>query len=484
VNRAIRRVGGAIVVLVLLLVAQLTYLQVIDAENLENDPRNVRAALRDANRPRGPIVTADGVVLAVSKRVDDGTEFKYQREYPLGSLFSQVVGYQSFLVGNSGVEKTYNDALVGRDTELQIENIPDIISGKESVGTVVLSLRADMQRAAAEGLGFQAGSVVALDPTTGEILAMYSNPSFDPQPLASHDVKEVQRYFTALSNDPAKPDLPRAYRERYAPGSTFKTVTTSVGLDDGATAPGKEYPQLTALPLPLTENSLANFGNRRCGGTLEESFVQSCNTTFAQIGLDLGDRFPPGMERFGIGSPPPLDLDPGAVASVGPPVGSPVPRYALAGIGQGDVATSPLQMALVAAAIGNGGIVMQPHVGAEIRDSNGDLVRRIDSTEWRTASSATTAQAVTSMMTEVVQSGTGTAAQIAGVSVAGKTGTAQIDGFGAPHAWFVAFAPAEAPTVAVAVIVEHGGSFGSDATGGRVAAPIAARVLRVALGAS
>jgi peptidoglycan glycosyltransferase len=483
VNRAIRRVGSAVVVLVLVLVAQLTYFQVIDAENLKDDPRNVRAAIRDANRPRGPIVTADSVVVAVSKRVDDGTEFKYQREYPEGSLFSQVVGYQSFVVGNSGVEKSYNDQLVGRDTELQIENLPDIVSGDEAVGTVVLSLRADLQRAAAEGLGFQKGSVVAINPSTGEILAMYSNPSFDPQPLASHAVDEVSRYFTALSQDPAKPDLPRAYRERYPPGSTFKTVTASVGIDDGKTSPDTVYPEIDELPLPNTNVAISNFGGQTCGGTLEQSFEDSCNTTFAQIGLDLDDLFPPGMNRFGIGATPPLDLSPGAAASIGPPVGTDDARYGLAGIGQGDVATTPLQMALVAAGIANGGVVMQPHVGAEIRDANGDLVRRIDDSEWRAASSAGTAQAVTSMMVQVVENGTGTAAQIDGVAVAGKTGTAQVDGAASPHAWFIAFAPADAPTIAVAVIVENGNDLGNDVTGGAVAAPIAARVLRTALGA-
>jgi peptidoglycan glycosyltransferase len=486
VNRAIRRVGGAIVVLMLVLVAQLTYLQVIDADNLEHDPRNVRSALRDANRPRGPIVTADGVVLARSVRVDDGTEFKYQREYPEGPLFSQVVGYQSFVVGNSGVEKSYNSELVGRDTELQIESLPDLVGGKQAVGTVVLSLRADVQRVAAQALGFQRGSVVALDVTTGKILAMYSNPSYDPQPLASHDVKVAQAYFKTLSEDPAKPDLPRAYRERYPPGSTFKTITTSVALDDGAAAPDTEFPQLNALDLPQTDARLANFGNQTCGGTLEESFVESCNTTFAALGLQLGDAFVPGMNRFGVGAePPPIDIEPGAVASIGPPPGSfqdNQPQFALAGIGQGQVATTPLQMALTAAGIGNGGVIMSPHVGAEIRDANGDLVRRIDDSEWRQGSTAATAQAVGSMMAEVVQRGTGTAAQISGIAVAGKTGTAQVDG-GDPHAWFIAFAPAEAPRVAVAVIVEHGGSFGSEATGGRVAAPIAAKVLRVALGA-
>jgi peptidoglycan glycosyltransferase len=484
-NRAIHRVGIAVVVLILLLVAQLTWLQVIDADHLANDPRNTRGVLRDANRPRGPIVTADGVVLARSVAVDDGTDFKYQREYPEGAAFSQIVGYQSFVVGNTGVEQTYNDALVGRDAELQIRNLPDIVDGKQATGTVVLSLRADMQREAIAALGFQLGSVVAMDVRTGKILAMYSNPSYDPQPLAAHNPKAVQAYFAALTADPSKPDLPRAYRERYPPGSTFKSVTSAVAIDDGVATPDSPvYPTLRELDLPQTDATLKNFGGRACGGTLAQSFTISCNTTFGQIGLDLGNGFVPGMGRFGIGEAPPLDVAPGAVSSVGPPPDSfenNQPLFAFAGIGQGDVATTPLQMALVADSVANGGIIMEPHVGAEIRDSGNDLVRRIDDKEWRTAMSATTAQAINSMMVSVVERGSGTSARIAGVSVAGKTGTAQTDG-GAPHAWFIAFAPAEAPQVAVAVIVERGGSLGNEATGGAVAAPIAARILRVALG--
>lgn len=484
-NRAIRRVGVAIVVLVLLLVAQLTWLQVIDAEHLAGDPRNTRAALRDANRPRGPIVTADGVVLARSVAVDDGTDFKYQREYPQGALFSQIVGYQSFVVGNNGIEKTYNDVLVGRDTELQIQNLSDIVDGQQTTGKVVLSLRADVQREAAAALGEQRGSVVALDPRTGAILAMYSNPSYDPQPLASHDTQAVQQYYEALTHDPNKPDLPRAYRERYPPGSTFKTVTAAVAIDDGIATPDNPvYPTLRELDLPQTDATLKSFGGSACGGSLAESFRVSCNTTFGQIGLDLGNSFVPGMERFGIGTAPPLDVAPGAAPSVGPPAGSFAmnqPLFAYAGVGQGDVATTPLQMALVAAAVANGGVIMEPHVGAAIRDGGGNLVRRIDDADWRTAMSPTTAQALNSLMVSVVERGSGTAARIAGVTVAGKTGTAQSDG-GAPHAWFTAFAPAEAPAVAVAVIVERGGSLGNEATGGAVAAPIAARVLRVALG--
>ncbi len=484
-NRAIGRVGTAVVVLVLVLVAQLTYLQIVDADNLENDPRNVRSALRDANRPRGKILTADGVVLAQSVPSNDGTEFKYQRQYPEGALFSQVVGYQSFVFGNTGVEKTYNDVLVGRDAELQLENLPDLLDGSEAVGNVVLSLRADVQRVARDALGDQRGSVVAIEPSTGKILAMYSNPSYDPQPFAGHDTKSVTFYGKALADDPNKPDLARAYREIYPPGSTFKVVTSSVGIENGTTNPNQEYPVLRELPLPQTDGqTLKNFGGKACGGTLANSLRNSCNTTFGQLGLDLGDSFVPGMERFGIESTPPLDVAPGAVASIGPPAGSfqdNQPLFAFAGIGQGDVATTPLQMALVSAGIANGGVIMAPHVGAEIRDGKDDRVRDIDADQWKTAVSSTTAQAVNAMMVDVVANGTGTNGRIPGVTVAGKTGTAQALNGQVVHAWFISFAPAEAPQVAVAVIVEGGGSLGNEATGGQVAAPIARAVMQAAL---
>ncbi len=483
-NRSLRRVGGAVVVLILICVAQLTYLQIINAGHLANDPRNTRAALRDINRPRGPILSADGVVLARSVPSKDNTEFKYQREYPEGGLFAQVVGYQSFVFGNTGVESTYNDALVGREADLQLDNLSDLVSGSNGTGTVVLSLRADVQREAAAALGLQRGSVVVLDLTTGEVVAMYSTPTYDPNPLAGHNSLEVQKAYKALNDDPNKPNLSRAFRELYAPGSTFKSVTAAVAIDESVATPAEPvYPTLSQLDLPQTDSVLRNFGGKECGGNLAESLRQSCNTTFGQIGLDLGNKFVGGMRKFGIGVIPPFDVAPGAIASIGPPAGSfdlNQPLFAFAGIGQGDVATTPLQMALAAAGIGNGGVIMKPHVGAEIKNSKGKVVRRIANEPWRTATSATTAQAVNTMMTDVVEQGTGTAAKITGVRVAGKTGTAQADG-GPPHAWFIAFAPADAPRYAVSVIVERGGSLGSEATGGRVAAPIAARVLKVAL---
>jgi peptidoglycan glycosyltransferase len=323
-----------------------------------------------------------------------------------------------------------------------------------------------------------------MNPKTGGILAMYSNPSYDPQPFASHNSQAAQDYEKLLRANPDKPDLPRAYRERFPPGSTFKVITASAALDTGRFTPETNFPVLTELDLPQTNNTLRNFGGSSCGGTLARSFQQSCNTTFGQIGLDLGDGFVPAMGRFGIGSAPPLDVAPGAAASVGPPPGSfqqNQPLFAFAGVGQGDVAVTPLEMALSASAVANGGQIMQPHVAERITDGDDNTVKTIGAKPWRTAMSPQVASTMTTLMVSVVEGGTGTAARIPGVAVAGKTGTAQNE-TGAAHAWFVGFAPAEDPQVAVAVLVEHGGSAGSEATGGRVAAPIAAQMMRLVLG--
>jgi penicillin-binding protein A len=483
-NRAIRRVGIGITVLIILLVGQLTYLQVYDADRLANDPRNIRFQLRDFSKPRGQIVTADGQIVARSVETDD--ELKFQRIYPLGQLFAQIAGYQSFVFGNTAVERKYNNVLAGRDPLLQIRNVGDVLAGKEPVGNVVLSLGAGLQSAARDALGGQRGSVVLMNPKTGAVLAMYSNPSFDPQPYAGHDSKDVEAYNRLLRADPAKPDLARAYRERYPPGSTFKVITAATGLTTGTVTPETNFPTISQLDLPQTNATLKNFGGETCGGTLARSFQQSCNTTFGQLGLDLGERFVPGMEAFGIYSAPPIDMIPGAAQSSGPPPGSfqqNQPNFAFAGIGQGDVFVTPLQMALAASAVSNGGVIMQPHVAERVTDADDNSVRALAPSQepWRTAMSSEVAATMTTMMISVVEGGTGTAARIPGVSVAGKTGTAQNE-TGAPHAWFVGFAPAEDPQVAVAVIVEHGGDAGSEATGGRVAAPIAAQMMRRVLG--
>ena len=452
----------------------------VKADSLANDPRNVRAVKRAFSDPRGEILTADGTIVARSQPVDD--QFERLRTYPTGPLFGHVSGFFSFNFGASGVEHVYNDDLSGRRPEQQFRNLGDWLIGKEQAGDAVLSLSNVAQEAARDALGDRKGSVVVLDPSTGEVVALWSFPSYDPSPLSSHSAKAAQEAFDAYNKDPDKPMLARAYRERYPPGSTFKVVTAATAIETGTATPQTGYPVLRSLDLPQSDKQLRNFGGSSCGGTMAESFRRSCNTTFGQIGLDLGEKLVDGMKAFGITEDVPFDLP--EARSGGPAAGSfgqatsrasPTPASARA-----TSPSPPCRWPLVAGAIANGGVLMAPHVVREIRDIDGRVVRRIGPSEWKRAVSPTTAAAVTSMMIDVVRAGTGTAAAVPGYTVAGKTGTAEAPGSpdgNAPHAWFIGFAPAEAPRFAIAVIVERGGDVGDEATGGRVAAPVAGRVL-------
>ena len=485
-NIGIRRVGMAMMILFLGLVGQLTYLQVVHSTSLENDPRNVRKFLNVISRPRGEIVTSEGDVLARS--VPSNDELKYQRVYTPGTdkLFSHVVGYQSILFGSVGVEAEYSSELTGKNLGSAGKQLSQVLSGRPATGTVVLSLSTKAQLAASAGLADRRGTVVVLDVQTGAVVAMYSNPTYDPTPLASHDAKKAQAARQFLLALPDNPMLARAWRELYPPGSTFKAVTASTALTDNVDV-NKQFPFLTELPLPLTTATLKNFGGERCGGSLEEGFIHSCNTTFGQVGLDLGELFATGIQRFGVNTDaPPADLDPNLVRSVGPEPGTfkaTQPLFAQEAIGQGEVAVTPLEMALVAESVATGGVILEPHVATRIEDADGNTVRRFGRKEWRRAMSPATAATMKDWMVQVVQRGTGTAAQIPGVAVAGKTGTAETAPGENPHAWFIAFAPADAPRYAIAVLVEHGGTEGAaETTGGKVAAPIAASVLGTLLG--
>lgn len=483
-DRPIRRVGLGVVVLFLLLAGQLTYLQAVRGPKLADDPRNVRVIFREFKQPRGRLLSADRVELAVSVPSDD--EFAWQRRYPNGELYQQITGYQSIVYGTVGAERRYNEELLGRTLPVRTAtDAADLLTGRAQRADVTLTVLSNAQQAAAAALGGRDGSIVVLDVRTGGVVALYSNPTFDPNLLASHDATSVRNAFEFLKVAPDNPMLSRAYRQLYPPGSTFKVVTASVGIEAGVTEPTKEYPELRALDLPLTDNTLENFGGSLCGGTLRESFIRSCNTTFGQIGLDLGDRFPTDARRWGFGADrPPIDLIPGAVESLGLTPNSfktRAPEFALAGIGQGPVAATPLQMAMVAQTVANGGVMLTPHVMQSVADESGRVVTRYRPKPWREPMQTGTAALLTDMMRAVVTEGTATAAQIPGVTVAGKTGTAQVDGADAPHAWFIGFAPAEAPRYAIAVLVENGGDLGSEATGGAVAAPMARAVLSALL---
>jgi peptidoglycan glycosyltransferase len=481
-TRQIRLLGIALMVLFLVLFLQLNYLQVVHADKLAHDPRNTRQIVRDFSRARGDIQTSDGVVLARSVKSDDG--FKRQRQYPTGALFGHITGYISFQQGATGVEDTYRSELSGRGLGTRLPTGARLFSNETITGTVTLSLSAKLQQVAADALGKRKGTVVALDPTTGAVLALYSYPSYDPTPLAGHDAQAVQDAYNALNKDPNQPLLAKGWRRAFAPGSTFKVVTASAALDHKPELAQHRVVLGRQLALPTSTKSLPNFGGEACGGTLPNLLKVSCNTGFGQMGLDLGaDNLTAEADAFGVNKKPPFDESFPAESSQFPKVSAfkgDLPRLALSAIGQQDVAATPLEMALIASAIANGGVIMKPHVMQEIRDSEGRHVRNYKPEQWLRATSPETAAAVRDMMIGVVTGGTATRAAIPGIQVAGKTGTAQTSGNNV-HAWLIAFAPADAPKVAVAVIVEDQPGL-SEATGGRIAAPIAQTVMKSALG--
>jgi penicillin-binding protein A len=338
---------------------------------------------------------------------------------------------------------------------------------------------------ARQALGEQEGSVVAIDPRTGAVLALWSWPSFDPNNLASHDFALVRTARALYLADTRNPLRASSYRDRFFPGSTFKVVTAAAGLESGTVTPLQpEYPVEQQWVPPQTTRPVSNFGGSTCGGNLLEIMRVSCNTAFAHMGVDLGaERMVATAQAFGFDQDVPFDL-PRAVQSTYPSLEEftdDIPKLAQTAFGQNDVQATPLQMAMVAGAVANGGVIMEPHTVQMVRDSTGEVLEQASPAPWRTAMSPASAAALRDAMVGVVANGSGTLAQIPGVTVAGKTGTAQL-GTDPPssHAWFIAFAPAEAPRVAVAVIAEAQPGV-SEVTGGRVAAPVAKAVIEAVL---
>jgi len=499
-NRTIRMLGAAIVVLYVALFVKLNQIQLIDAPDLNRRPDNTRPIERDFNKPRGEIRSADGVVVARSD--PRAGRFAYQRVYPDGDLLAHVVGSFSYLFGADGVERTYNDELSGRTPALRLRSFQHLFSSFTAVGNVELTVRTDVQRVARRELGDRKGSVVALDPRTGAVLAMWSQPAYDPNLTSSNDAKVARAFREGLDRNPDKPRLAKAYRERFAPGSTFKVVTASAGVESGkVTVSSPSYPRASSYTPPLTSRPIRNFDGATCGGTLFEILKVSCNSAFAQMGAEtLG---PEPMireaEQFGFNAVPPIDLtnpvsavfptDYGKRVGQGPtPTSADVyensAALAQASIGQYDVAATPLQMALVASAIANRGAVMTPHVMSQVVDAAGDVVERYEAKVWKQATTPEVADLVGQAMIGVAEGGTATSIRVPGVRIGAKTGTAQLTGVTPrSHAWVIAFAgpPEGPPEVAVAVIVE-GQPGNSEQTGGRVAAPIAREVIKSVLG--
>ncbi|MCU1345139.1 MAG: cell division protein FtsI/penicillin-binding protein 2 [Acidimicrobiia bacterium] len=482
-NQQIRRLGVFILLCYVALFARLNWLQLGQKSSYDANPLNQRQVLRDFAQPRGVIQSVDGVVLAES--VPSTDQYKLQRRYPTADLFAHVTGSFSKDFGSTGIEKQYNDILAGQTTAQQYKSFSDLFVDRTRVGDVTLTVDSVVQQAAKAALGDRDGSVVAIDPRTGGIYALYSRPSYDPNLLSTHDFNAAKAARAFLNAGDRKPLLAQSYQERYFPGSTFKLVTGTAGLESKkVTVDQPVYPLETSYTPPLTTRPINNFDGERCGGTLPEILRVSCNTAFARMAVDVGpQQMVDTAQAFGFNAPVPIDL-PNPAKSFYPSVASffqDTPKLAQTGFGQNDVQATPLEMAMVAATVANNGVMLVPHLLAEARDSDGAILQRPTPSIWQRPMSAETAAILRDAMIGVVQSGTGTQAQIPGVVVAGKTGTAQV-GTNPPssHAWFVAFAPADNPRVAVAVLVK-GVPGVSEVTGGQLAAPIARAIMQAVL---
>ncbi|MCL1870872.1 MAG: penicillin-binding transpeptidase domain-containing protein [Promicromonosporaceae bacterium] len=487
-NTTIRRLSAVIMVMFLALMVSTTFTQFFDANRLNSDGRNVRAIYREYGNQRGPIVVG-GQPIVESVPVD--TPFKFQRVYSGGDatkaqMYAPVTGFFSLVNGTTGIESAENTFLNGQAPALWVDRLQNMLTGRATQGSSVeLTIDPKVQQAAWDALGGQRGSIVAVNPKTGAILAMVSKPSFDPNKLAVHSTSQAGQAYQALLNAEGDPLINRALSSLYPPGSTFKIVTAAAAVEAGHTTPTSLIPAPHRFTLPGTNTQMRNFGDEVCDPSgqmsLDAAFIMSCNTAFADLAVQVGgDAMRTQAEKFGFGDPFRVPMR-SAVSGYPAADGFTPDRVALSGIGQGDVTATPLQMAMVSAAIANHGTLMQPYLVQTVRDPQLEVVQQAQPQKLRDAVSRSTADALTQMMVDTVARGTGTGAQIAGVQVAGKTGTAQTTATAAPHAWFTAFAPANDPQIAVAVIVEHGGNLANEATGGRLAAPMARAVIQAAL---
>ena len=500
-ERRIRRLGIALVLLFTLLFGQLAYVQVFAADEIKNHPANFsRQLIAEYNVQRGKILTADGLVLAESVPAPEGSRYRFERRYPQGDLYGYITGFYSRIYGRSALERSMNSYLSGDAPELALSTFGDLFLGRQKRGgNVFVTVDPNLQEVARTALGANKGAVVAMDPHTGDILALYSTPGFDPSELSSGSDPEMRLAWKRLNADPDKPLLALSHQELFLPGSSFKIVTTSAALENGF-GPESEWPNPHRLTLPLTNEQLQNFGDDHCNGgssqiRLIEAFEESCNVTFAEVGLRLGaERLAAQAREYGLCGtlPPERTTCDGQLINFELPFQNgrfPEPGYferndpllAFSAIGLDNDLVNPMQMALMASAVANGGVMPQPRIVSEIRDSQGRVAREFPVRTVRRAISRSSAAKLTQMMIAVVNNGSGYRAAIPGIQVAGKTGTATNGEGRAPNAWFTAFAPAQAPRIAVSVIVLDGGNLGSEATGGQVAAPIVRSVIEAYL---
>jgi peptidoglycan glycosyltransferase len=475
VNAPLRRVAISILVLFTLLIINVNYIQVVRSDELRNDDGNTRRIAAEYDRERGSIIVA-GEPVALS--VPTEGRLKYLRQYPQAGLYAPVTGYYSLIYNNWGLERAENDILSGEDPRLAFRRLADMFTGRDPAGgDVVLTLDPETQAAAMDGLHGLVGGVVALDPSTGAVLALASTPTYDPGQLSSHDPDAIRDYAEQLDAADPDPRSNQATSEIYPPGSVFKVIVSAAALEEGYT-PETVIPAPDVFTLPNSSRELNNFNNSSCSPTEEQPLIDaltiSCNTAFAMLGIELGeDKIRETAEAFGIDDERREIPLPVAASTVGD-----IEDDAALGqtsIGQRDVRLTTLQGAMIASAVANDGSLMQPYLVDQVRAPDLSVIDETDPDELSRAVSEDVADQLTAMMLSVVENGSGRAARIDGVEVAGKTGTAQTPDQ-PDHNWFIGFAPADDPQIAVAVFVRNGGG-----TGGDVSAPIAREVIEAYL---
>lgn len=485
-NRRIRQLAAVLIALYVLLFAALNYWQVNRTQELASEPGNTRALIRQFDTPRGPIVTADGVVAARSIQAPGDTDVRFQRQYPTGDLLAHITGYHTFGLGSTQLERSRSDVLTGDTFSQQVRALNDLFSREnDQSGEVRLTVRADMQQFAKDQLGEREGSIVLIEVQTGAVISMWSWPSYDPNLVANPDYDTAFEYVTELQNDDRDPLLANAYQQRYMPGSTFKVLTTGAALDEGIIDLDSFWPPTDQYIPPQTTDPIENYAGSICGGDLVEVFRRSCNTPFAEIAIELGpDRFQDLIGRWGVGEEIPIDLPGAAASTIGDftDIRNNLPLLAIRGFGQNEDQMVPLHMAMAAAAVANDGEMMKPFVIDAELDNGGRVLNRTQPDVWKRPIGRRTAETMQALMLEVALDGTASCCigLENGISVAAKTGTAQLNGPGEPersHLWITAYAPFDEPKYAVAVMLKGTDAEISAGTGGRFAGPIAKAML-------
>jgi len=472
VNAPLRRVAISVLVLFTLLIVNVNVIQVVRSAELRENPSNTRVLAEEYGRERGSVIV-DGTEIALSVETDD--RLTYLRQYPDAETYAAVTGYYSLVYSSAGLERAENDVLAGNDPRLTFRRLTDLFTGRDPAGgDVVLTLDPEVQAASMAALGDRTGAIVSLDPRTGAVLGMASTPTYDPNQLSSHDPEAIRTYWEQLNGAERDPRLNRAIGDNFPPGSVFKVIVSAAALEDGYT-PETIVPAPDELTLPGTSTTLENFGGSRCSPSEEQPLIDaltiSCNTAFAQLGMDLGEEKVRAMaEAFGLTGEKmemPLEVQPSGIGDIESEA-----ALGQTSIGQRDVRMTPLQAAMLAATVANDGVMMQPYLVEQLRAPDFSVIDQTEPEEIDRAVSEDVAGQLTEMMRSVVEEGSGTGAQVPGVEVAGKTGTAQVAEDVADHNWFIGFAPADDPQIAVAVFVANAGQ-----TGGGLAAPMARQVL-------